>query len=1276
MRLVLDLQACQTTGSRFRGIGRYSSALAMAMLRRAQNHDCWIALNGAFADSVEAIKRDFAGLIPEDHIRVWNVSGPVSAGGPSTAWRRRVTEVVRETCLYDLKPDFVHMSSLFEGLGDDAVTSIGGSKLSPPTAVTLFDLIPLINQEVYLSNPVVREWYFDKLDSLRKARLLLAISESSRQEAIQHLKMPADRVINISSAADPMFRRISVAHGMSESLRNKFRLVRPFVMYTGGIDHRKNIEGLIRSFAMLPREMRDSHQLAIVCNVHEADRTRLQKLAAECGLKADDLVMTGFVSDDELVALCNLCKLFVFPSWHEGFGLPALEAMACGASVIAANSSSLPEVIGREDALFDPLKDEAITAAMRHALASDDFRAELSRHGVERAKLFSWDETARRALQAMEEEVDSRADVVQVALPVVKPRLAYVSPMPPQRSGVANYSAKLLPFLANHYNIEVISDEPVGPEASPANGFPRRSTAWFLSNARDFDRVVYQFGNSAFHEQMFDMLRTVPGTVVLHDFYLGHLQRHREFVDSSSLSWWRALYESHGYAAMKERQNGVDGDLLATKYPCNLRVLADADGVIVHSQFGHNLIQQWYGQRLLAKVRHIPHLHETVAASSKKAARDRLRLSADAFVVASFGFITPLKLAHRLLSAWKLAGLAEEANCVLVLAGECQDPQYASRLDKILSGSAAAKRGLIIKTGYQQPDQYRDLLASVDVAVQLRTDSRGETSGATLDCLAFGIPTIINAHGANAELRENVVLKLPDDFSDEQLASALLSVKHDPELRHRLGLAAQACIKEEHAPDHVASLYHDAIEAFFVSSPRQRLSEMADVVAEATAGMDVSDEQLIESAREMAKVRPLRHYQRQWLIDVSELVTTDAKSGIQRVVRSVLSQLLSLRPDGVRIEPVYSDGHGAYRYARRFTAGFLQLPVVPGHDSIVETSSGDMFLGLDLCPHIIPKMIDYFRSLRAAGVEVQFVLYDLLPAMQPQWFPPKLSAFLQEWYAAIAQVSDRVIAISKSVAEEYYGWLEQHHPVRQGELMLGSFHLGADIESSVPTSGVESATCDLIRDFSGRPALLTVGTVEPRKGHAQALDAFEVLWARGSDAALVLVGKRGWHVESLVERLETHPELNKKLFWFEGVSDETLELIYKQASLLLAASWGEGFGLPLVEAARRGMPVLARDLPVFREVAGNGATYFQADTAEDLAEAVESAVRKWRAGELPDPRQIRTLTWEQSTSQFLQAIKGGNDHYAWALSSSPASEMEYGSGSLEVLVESGDERKG
>ena len=237
---------------------------------------------------------------------------------------------------------------------------------------------------------------------MRRAALALAISEATRTEAIEHLGLDPNTVVNISTAADSMFRSYAPRDLDQSGTLGRMGIARPFVMYTGGPDRRKNIDGLVKGWALLRPAVRQSHQLVVVCRLSDGHQSALRALAAQCGMGSDELLLPGFVPDDDLVALYNLAKVFIFPSWHEGFGLPVLEAMACGTAVLAANTSSLPEVVGRADALFDPMDASAIAAALQRVLTDDSLRANLRAHGLQRARLFSWTSTARRALDAFE----------------------------------------------------------------------------------------------------------------------------------------------------------------------------------------------------------------------------------------------------------------------------------------------------------------------------------------------------------------------------------------------------------------------------------------------------------------------------------------------------------------------------------------------------------------------------------------------------------------------------------------------------------------------------------------------------------------------------------------------------------------------------------------------------------------------------------------------------------------------------------------------------------
>jgi len=176
-------------------------------------------------------------------------------------------------------------------------------------------------------------------------------------------------------------------------------------MYTGSFDQRKNHENLIRAFGLLPKDARADYQLLIVGNGWDAMYQRLKHIGKSAGLEDEEIVFAGHVAEEDLVPLYNLCDLFVFPSLAEGFGLPALEAMSCGTPTIGSNCTSLPEVIGFREAQFDPKKPHEIAKVMTRVLIDKNFSDKLRAHGIEHAKKFSWDSSARKAISSFESHV-------------------------------------------------------------------------------------------------------------------------------------------------------------------------------------------------------------------------------------------------------------------------------------------------------------------------------------------------------------------------------------------------------------------------------------------------------------------------------------------------------------------------------------------------------------------------------------------------------------------------------------------------------------------------------------------------------------------------------------------------------------------------------------------------------------------------------------------------------------------------------------------------------
>lgn len=842
MRIVIDMQGAQTE-SRFRGIGRYTLSFAQAIVRNGGEHEVIVALSGLFPDTIEPIRAAFNGQLPQENIRVWYAPGPVRECEPGNECRRKVAERIREAFLASLRPDVVHVSSLFEGYVDDAVTSIGVFAPQIPTAVTLYDLIPLLNPDTYLKpNPVYAQYYQRKIEYLKRANQWLAISASAAGEGRDALSLSADAVVNISTACDPVFRRMEIAEAEKQQFLSRFGITQLFILYSGGADSRKNLHRLIRAYARLPKPLREAHQLMMAGKMPNGEVAELMQTAKSSGISEGYLLFTGYVSDEELARFYNLCTVFVFPSCHEGFGLPILEAMSCGVAVVGANTSSVPEVIGREDALFDPYDETAISQKLAEVLGDDTFRGELAAHGLEQAKKFSWDESARRAITAFES---------------------------------------------------------------------------------------------------------------------------------------------------------------------------------LHS-----------------------------------------------------------------------------------------------------GGSADFGEG-----------EHENLLP---------------------------------------QLIQDIAAVVPSNIPDLEL----LNVAH-----------SLSRIQIDDAP-------------------------------------------------------------KQLLVDISELAQRDARTGVQRVTRSILKELLECPPAGYAVEPVYAtpDTPG-YRYARHFTANFRGVTSELDDDPI-DYRPSDIFLGLDLQHHVVAAQKDYLASIRRDGVRVFFVVYDLLPVLMPHTFPPGADMNHKLWLEILTGF-DGAVCISRTAADELAEWQRVHGPQRLRPFQISWFHLGADVENSAPSRGLLDNANYVLEELAHRPTFLTVGTLEPRKGQAQTLGAFELLWKEGVDANLVIVGKQGWMVDDLVALLRQHSELNKRLFWLGGISDEYLEKVYAASTCLIAASYGEGFGLPLIEAAQHKLPIIARDIPVFREVASEHASYFSGTTTEALANALDAWLKNLAAGRAPKSDSMPWLTWKKSTQQLTDVILKGHWHTQW-----------------------------
>jgi glycosyltransferase involved in cell wall biosynthesis len=367
------------------------------------------------------------------------------------------------------------------------------------------------------------------------------------------------------------------------------------------------------------------------------------------------------------------------------------------------------------------------------------------------------------------------------------------------------------------------------------------------------------------------------------------------------------------------------------------------------------------------------------------------------------------------------------------------------------------------------------------------------------------------------------------------------------------------------------------------------------------------------------------------LVDVTYQNTDAPGSGIARVVDRILAAFKQRTDIGMEIVPVAAiNGHPHYRAAGNYCRKLGFQPATQ-QDSVIDLRSGEYFLSLDL-NHMISEQAAFIDRLHALGGQSCGVVYDLLPIRRPDWFPKGIDEQHRRWFDIMCSL-DRLACISRAVAGEVEERCRTEQYGRK-QPQIGSFHLGCDLPAA-PSGALPAG-------FDDRPTFLLVSLLNPRKGQMQTLQAFDLLWKRGVDANLVFAGRDGWGADAIVEAMTSHSEFGKRLFWFNGPTDGALELMYQHCSGVIVASEGEGFGLPVVEALQHRKPVLARDIPVLREVGGGRISYFSGMTAADLASALSSWIEAVSSGKIIVDPDFKPLRWSESAGQLLSIMRLGN----------------------------------
>ncbi|WP_292469106.1 glycosyltransferase family 1 protein [Mesorhizobium sp.] len=512
----------------------------------------------------------------------------------------------------------------------------------------------------------------------------------------------------------------------------------------------------------------------------------------------------------------------------------------------------------------------------------------------------------------------------------------------------------------------------------------------------------------------------------------------------------------------------------------------------------------------------------------------------------------------------------------------------------------------------------RTLVRLYKGAIALVQPSFMEGFGLTaLEAIACGTPAIAARAGAVPEVVGDDAL-LFDPASPSDLAEKIETVaagKLDAKKLEELARDRIDTFSWRNVADHVVQGLHRLDRR--ISAPQVDLVEALGTIKR-------NEEEDVSTLMALAEPEATRP---RLLVDASATLIDDHRTGIQRVVRRICE---SMFPSGSTDESKYisfCDDHTGWYFASEWTA----RPPSKQESNRLRPLAGDTVLMLDSSWPFHTLHPAFLRPVLLKGGDVISCLYDTVPLRSAAFCHEGMPPIFSAWFQTALIYSTGIICISRAVADELLDLLAGIRFPRR--MKVGYWQLGADFAT------MESPPKPIRRSKdAARPRFLMVGTLEPRKGHRVALEAFEALWAEGVDAELVIVGKIGWGISHLAQRIRNHAEFGKRLHLHEKVGDSELGALYETCDALIAASFAEGFGLPIVEAGHFGKPVLASDIPVFREV-GKGAAaayFFEVGSPAALATQVKSFLK----GSPAKPRETPWPTWSESAAQLQDVVVG------------------------------------
>lgn len=647
-------------------------------------------------------------------------------------------------------------------------------------AAVVYDFIPIDEPAHYLHSMQQRAAYHTAMFWLGAYDLFFPISDYSAGRLASLLGIGGDRVTTIGAPIRSELLQASEASAPASAGRSSEPGL-PYFLVVGGDDWRKNIECPITAFDRCFRATKRAARLVIVGGYSDARQAEiLAALPIEPTIR-ERIQFRGGLSDRELAQLYSGAVATICPSRIEGFSLPVVEAVACGSPVLASDCVAQVELVSDPNALFSAGDPDRLASLMGGLLGEPGRRLAL----WERQKSLPSRFTERSVGERFWRKIFAGYALARGGSPAIsrrsRPRLAFVTPFPPDASGVADYTARSFVDIVRHADIDLFTDAE-GPRvpsgvrfAGPISSFP------FFS--RRYDRVVSVVGNSHFHARIIDYVRDFGGACIEHDNRLAdfyhHVRGYEVFAQMAARGLKRRVSRAEAGAGL------LDPEVFKSLFFDE--IVYSAQPFIVHSRGIQENVRAIYG----VEAEYLPFCpyrefqDEETSDASRAAARARLGIEPGQIAIGSFGAPGPSKAVIECV--WALEQLREWGiKAELYLVGEANP--YLEHVSQVVH-KLRLEPFVHFMSARISDEVYRDYLIALDVAIQLRTHRLGGLSGALLDAIACGLPAVANANLADAMEAPSYVRRVPDNISPTLIAEQVSELAGN--------YANRACLADE-----------------------------------------------------------------------------------------------------------------------------------------------------------------------------------------------------------------------------------------------------------------------------------------------------------------------------------------------------------------------------------------------------------------------------------------------------------------------------------------------